>query len=148
MHGAIMYAVGVETPASRAKPAPLPGCRCEPALSNWAALPPWRRFHRLLCIPSDTSQQLSGAWSSRLRHMRSAALRHSLPHPTTAFTQRAGSHSSRSAAGRQPLTRAMLLEHLPALEGRRIVLASASPRRRELLQQMGLKFEVGVWKRS
>jgi hypothetical protein len=37
----------------------------------------------------------------------------------------------------------MLLEHLPALEGKRIVLASASPRRRELLQQMGLKFEVG-----
>lgn len=36
----------------------------------------------------------------------------------------------------------MLLEHLPALEGKRIVLASASPRRRELLTQMGLKFEV------
>ncbi|EFN56094.1 hypothetical protein CHLNCDRAFT_22668 [Chlorella variabilis] len=38
----------------------------------------------------------------------------------------------------------MLLEHLPALEGKRIVLASASPRRRELLQQMGMKFEVVV----
>lgn len=35
-----------------------------------------------------------------------------------------------------------MLEHLPALEGKRIVLASASPRRHELLQQMGLQFEV------
>ena len=40
--------------------------------------------------------------------------------------------------------RAMLLEHLPALAGKRVVLASASPRRKELLQQMGLKFEVWV----
>lgn len=36
----------------------------------------------------------------------------------------------------------MLLEYTPALAAKRIVLASASPRRRELLQQLGLKFEV------
>ncbi|GAB4813491.1 hypothetical protein N2152v2_000537 [Parachlorella kessleri] len=38
----------------------------------------------------------------------------------------------------------MLLEHLPALNQKRLVLASASPRRKELLQQLGLKFEVIV----
>ena len=38
----------------------------------------------------------------------------------------------------------MLLEHLPALNAKRIVLGSASPRRRELLQQIGLRFEVVV----
>lgn len=37
---------------------------------------------------------------------------------------------------------AMLLEHVPALNTRRLVLASASPRRKELLEQLGLKFEV------
>ena len=36
----------------------------------------------------------------------------------------------------------MLLEHVPALNARRLVLASASPRRKELLEQLGLKFEV------
>ncbi|KFM28634.1 Septum formation protein Maf, partial [Auxenochlorella protothecoides] len=35
-----------------------------------------------------------------------------------------------------------MLEHLPALNSQRIILASASPRRRELLQQIGLKFQV------
>lgn len=38
----------------------------------------------------------------------------------------------------------MLLEHLQALNAKRIVLGSASPRRRELLQQLGLSFEVVV----
>ncbi|KAK9815313.1 hypothetical protein WJX72_001514 [[Myrmecia] bisecta] len=36
----------------------------------------------------------------------------------------------------------MLLEHLPHLANKRILLASASPRRAELLHQIGLKFEV------
>ena len=36
----------------------------------------------------------------------------------------------------------MLLEHLPKLADKRIILASASPRRKELLTQLGLKFEV------
>lgn len=39
-----------------------------------------------------------------------------------------------------PLT--MLLEYLPLLLAKRVVLASASPRRRELLQLLGLEFEV------
>jgi hypothetical protein len=41
---------------------------------------------------------------------------------------------------RKPST--MLLQHLPHLAERRIVLASASPRRKELLSKLGLKFEV------
>lgn len=65
-------------------------------------------------------------------------------------------HTSRAGRSRRPQpTRAMLLEHLPALEGRRIVLASASPRRRELLSAMGVQFEVrlcgvaaGRWQRE
>lgn len=36
----------------------------------------------------------------------------------------------------------MLLHHAPALNAKRIVLASGSPRRRELLTNIGLKFEV------
>mmetsp|Transcript_26385 Transcript_26385/g.62678 ORF Transcript_26385/g.62678 Transcript_26385/m.62678 type:complete len:219 (+) Transcript_26385:123-779(+) len=36
----------------------------------------------------------------------------------------------------------MILEYLPLLKKKRIVLASASPRRRELLNQLGLDFEV------
>lgn len=41
--------------------------------------------------------------------------------------------------------RAMLLEHLPRLAYKRIILASASPRRSELLaKQLGLQFEVMV----
>uniref|UniRef100_A0A7S1SGM0 Maf-like protein n=1 Tax=Tetraselmis chuii TaxID=63592 RepID=A0A7S1SGM0_9CHLO len=36
----------------------------------------------------------------------------------------------------------MLLEHLPLLRDKRIVLASASPRRKELLELLGLRFEV------
>ncbi|PNH09972.1 hypothetical protein TSOC_003357 [Tetrabaena socialis] len=37
----------------------------------------------------------------------------------------------------------MILHHVPALNAKRIVLASGSPRRRELLANLGLKFEVG-----
>lgn len=36
----------------------------------------------------------------------------------------------------------MLLEHLPLLRDKRVVLASASPRRKELLALLGLRFEV------
>ena len=36
----------------------------------------------------------------------------------------------------------MLIQHLPLLNSHRIVLASASPRRKELLAQIGLKVEV------
>ena len=38
----------------------------------------------------------------------------------------------------------MLLQHVAGLSRARIVLASGSPRRRELLGSMGLKFEVCV----
>lgn len=38
----------------------------------------------------------------------------------------------------------MLLHHVPALAQKRIILASGSPRRRELLSGIGLKFEVLV----
>mmetsp|Transcript_1189 Transcript_1189/g.4448 ORF Transcript_1189/g.4448 Transcript_1189/m.4448 type:complete len:211 (+) Transcript_1189:31-663(+) len=38
----------------------------------------------------------------------------------------------------------MLLPHLPMLNARRIVLASQSPRRQELLSGLGVKFEVVV----
>jgi hypothetical protein len=36
----------------------------------------------------------------------------------------------------------MILDLLPRLNQRKIVLASASPRRKELLEQMGLRFQV------
>ncbi len=36
----------------------------------------------------------------------------------------------------------MLVQHLPHLAGHRIVLASASPRRHDLLRLLGLTFEV------
>lgn len=44
----------------------------------------------------------------------------------------------------RPAQATMLIDSLALLEGKRIVLASASPRRRELLSQVGLKFEVGA----
>ena len=69
-----------------------------------------------------------------------------LPAPLRATARRSSSSSGGGGRCRRraAATRAMLLEHLPALEGHRLVLASASPRRRELLAQMGLKFEVRV----
>ena len=36
----------------------------------------------------------------------------------------------------------MILEHLSALNQHRLLLASASPRRKEILQNLGLKVEV------
>lgn len=36
----------------------------------------------------------------------------------------------------------MILQHINALNAKRIVLASGSPRRKELLKNLGLKFEV------
>ncbi|KAL4852680.1 N-acetylserotonin O-methyltransferase-like protein [Chlorella vulgaris] len=66
--------------------------------------------------------------------------RASLLHTSPLFARSPRKH--RALAPTAP--RAMLLEHLPALEGKRIVLASASPRRRDLLQQLGLQFEVVV----
>lgn len=43
---------------------------------------------------------------------------------------------------RQLHVRAMILEKVPQLVNRRVILASASPRRQELLKQIGLKYEV------
>jgi hypothetical protein len=43
---------------------------------------------------------------------------------------------------RQSPVRAMILSKVPLLLNRRIILASASPRRQELLKQIGLKYEV------
>ena len=36
----------------------------------------------------------------------------------------------------------MLVQYLPQLAQKRIILASASPRRKELLSNIGIKFEV------
>ena len=36
----------------------------------------------------------------------------------------------------------MLADHLPQLQSQRVVLASGSPRRKEILEQLGLKIEV------
>lgn len=38
----------------------------------------------------------------------------------------------------------MILQHIPELAKRRIILASGSPRRKELLANLGLKFQVIV----
>jgi hypothetical protein len=43
---------------------------------------------------------------------------------------------------RQTPVRAMILEKVPQLIQRKIILASASPRRQELLKQIGLKYEA------
>lgn len=74
-----------------------------------------------------------------------SAVRHmcALAPPAPRCLSRAPAATPRRIA-RRPTVRAMLLEHLPQLEGHRVVLASASPRRRELLQQMGMQFEVGA----
>jgi Maf-like protein len=45
---------------------------------------------------------------------------------------------------RQSPVRAMILEKVPALINRKIILASASPRRQELLKQIGLNYEVKI----
>ena len=38
----------------------------------------------------------------------------------------------------------MILEHLPALNQHRLLLASASPRRKEILHNLGLRVEASV----
>lgn len=56
-------------------------------------------------------------------------------------------HASAKLTPAPPHTRSFslgLLQYIPALARKRIVLGSASPRRRELLQQLGLQFEVVV----
>lgn len=44
----------------------------------------------------------------------------------------------------QPLALMAYLQHLPQLAQKRIILASASPRRKELLGNLGFKFEAGI----
>ncbi len=87
------------------------------------------------------------AWSQRLMHSCTAAARRPLltVRSTSAARRPVLTVRSTSAARRQVATvrSAMLLEHIPRLCQKRIVLASASPRRKELLSQLGLKFEVG-----
>lgn len=91
-------------------------------------LPLLRRFFVILA-----SAREGGVWRTEHFVMQFPTLRHTIScraPPGPAFDQ------FRETFG-------MLIKHLNLLNQKKLVLASASPRRQELLRQLGLKFEVG-----